>query len=201
MQKNFPLLFLLFLCTMVFMKIEKNAKVVFNYTIKDSAGMVLGASSDYDPASYIHGYNLLLPKLEDALNGKEAGDTFDVAVSPEEGYGEHMEDLVIEVDKAIFHADGELAVGMEFQDEHSGNVVRVVELRGDKVLVDANHPFAGKDLLFSVKVENVDKAEAAELEELQQMLAHHSHGCSCGCGDEDCGEDSCGCDCCSGGCH
>lgn len=171
------------------MKIENNSKVVFDYTIKDGAGNILGSSQTEEPATYIHGYNLLLPKLEETLAGRKAGESFEIEIAKSESYGEHLEDLVFEVDKEIFHSDETLKVGMEFQDEHSGGCVRIVEMRGDKVLVDANHPFAGKDLFFSVTVKNVEKASAAEIDEIQQMIAHHSHSCGCGC---DCGD---GCDC------
>lgn len=185
------------------MKIEKNSKVIFHYTIKDVDGSLLGNSNEDGPASYVHGYNLLLPKLEDALQGKEPGQKFDVSIEPHEGYGEHVDDLVFEVEKKIFHSDEDLVVGMEFQDANSGQSVRVVELRGDKVLVDANHPFAGKPLVFSVTVDSVEKANDAEIQEIQQMIAHHSHGCGCGCGcgDDDCEhDDECGCGGCHGGC-
>lgn len=183
------------------MKIEKNSNVQFHYVIKTADGTVLGSSKDdaNEPASYIHGYRLLLPALEDAFTGHEAGDIFDVAVSKDEGFGDYSNDLVFELEADVFQSDKALEVGMEFADEHSGNSLRILELRGDKVLVDANHPFAGKDLVFSVTIEDVNQASDAQIAELMHMLSEHAHGCSCGCHDDncDCGcGDSHDCDCC-----
>lgn len=178
------------------MKIDNNAQVQFKYTIKDIDGTILASSDDNEPATYIHGYSLILPKLEESLTGRSAGDTFDVTVSKDEGYGDRLDELVFEVDKAIFHAAEELQVGMEFQDEYSGNTVKIVELRGDKVLVDANHPYAGRDLVFSVTVDDVKPASDEDIKAIQKMIEEHSHDCSCGCHDG-CGDEChCGDGCC-----
>lgn len=177
------------------MKIENNSKVVFDYTIKGADGAILGSSSSDEPATYIHGFGLLLPKLEKTLVGKKAGESFELHIPKSEAYGEHIEDLVFEVDKGIFNYEETLEVGMEFQDEYSGNFVRIAEVRGDKVLVDANHPFAGKDLFFDVCIKNVEKASDAEIKEIQKMLMQqHSCGCGCSCDDGSCGDDDCNCE-------
>ena len=184
------------------MKIEQNTQVEFSYTISDATGAVLARSEENDHATYIHGYGLILPKLETALAGKSAGETFTVFVPKDEGYGEYEKELVFEVDKSIFHTDN-LTVGMEFEDERSGNSVKVLELRDDKVLVDANHPYAGKDLTFEIKVEKVEASKDEDINALQEMLSQRSHGCGCGCHEDSCGchgaDGGCGCGC-DGGC-
>lgn len=176
------------------MKIEKDTSVKFNYVIKNSNGEVLASSTDdgEDSASYIHGYTLILPKLEEALEGHKEGDTFDVLIKKEDAFGDRSDELIFEVEKDVFHSDTPLEVGMEFSDEHSGHTVRIAELRNDKVLVDANHPFAGLDLTFSVTVGELRKASEEEIEELMRMLSTHSHSCGCGCHDSGV-SDSCAC--------
>lgn len=177
------------------MKIEKNSNVQFHYTISDTSGNFLSSSDEDGVASYICGYNLILPKLEEALVGHEKGEAFDVPISKNDAFGDRNDELIFEVDANIFHSDSPLEVGQEFTDDYSGNTVRVIELRGEKILVDANHPFAGKDLVFSVKIEDVSKATDEQISELMRAL--NSHSCGCGCGDH---EHDFGCDSCGGGC-
>lgn len=186
------------------MKITNKARVQFKYTIKSSEGEILSSSEQNGPAVYIHGYKLILPKLEESLEGLKAGEKIKVEIPMSEGFGERQDDLIFEVDAKIFHSDEDLEVGTEFEDQHSGNVVKILELRGEKVLVDANHAFAGKDLVFEIEIEKVELATNKEIEQIQE-IQKYAHSCSCGCGENICdggccgggyNENSCGCDCC-----
>lgn len=165
--------------------IQPNARVVLEYTLHDAEGHVLDASDleDGEPIVYVHGYGMLVPGLEVALTGLEQGATKEVVVSPEEGFGERDEDLVMEVDRADFPNPKEVAVGDEVVaetadgDEHP---MRVLEVKKDTVVVDANHPLAGVTLKYTVKVSEV--AEATE-EEIAEAAADFDEAGYGGCDD------------------
>ena len=167
------------------MKIERDTTVNVEYTLKNKDGEILDSSQAMGPLEYIHGYGLIIPGLERALEGKEEGESFKKEVPPSEAYGDVIEDLVME-----------LKPGMEFE-AGNGQQTRVAvikKIEGDKITVDMNHPLAGETLYFDVKVLSVKKTSE---EELQAMVQSMSSGCGCGCGDT---ESSCGCGGCSG-CH
>lgn len=154
------------------MKVAKETVVTIEYTLKDDDGDVIDTSVGSDPLGYVHGVGALVPGLEKALDGKSAGDSVKVAVAPGEGYGEHDPDLVQRASRNQFPNADEVQVGMQFRasGEHGDTVVTVVEVQGDDVTLDANHPLAGVRLNFDVKIIGVRAATANE-------IAHgHPHG-------------------------
>jgi len=165
--------------------IQANARVVLDYTLKDEKGAVLDASDaeDGEPIVYVHGYGMLVPGLEAALVGLEAGAEKDVVVKPEEGFGDRDEELVFEVDRTDFPEPEKVEIGDEVVAESpDGDEVpmRVVEVKADSVVVDANHPLAGVTLHYAVKVREVAEASAEELEEAAQEFEEAGYG---GCDD------------------
>jgi FKBP-type peptidyl-prolyl cis-trans isomerase SlyD len=149
-------------------------KVVrFDYTLKNAAGEVLDSSEGGEPLAYIHGAHQIVPGLERALEGLEEGAEKDVVVSPEEGYGQPDPAGVFTVPRASFPPDLTLEVGDSFMGENEDGAavpVRVVELRDDVVVVDANHPLAGVTLHFHVNVREVRDAT------LEELTHGHAHG-------------------------
>ncbi len=138
----------------------------------DVEGNELEESHSSDPILYLHGKRSMLPGLEEAFEGKAAGDFFEVVVPPEKGYGERTEDATQRVPKKRVITKGRLAPGMTIQLNTDKGVREVVLLKvGLKnVDVDSNHPLAGKTLNFSVEIVDVREATATE-------LAHgHAHG-------------------------
>ena len=178
--------------TIQMVKIQPNAFVSLDYTLKDEDGELLD-SSDADPEEgeeahpidYVHGYGMLVPGLEAALVGLETGDEREIVVSAEDGYGEHDEELVLEVERSEFPDPAKVAEGDEFLAESpDGDDVpmRVVEVKGDSVIVDANHPLAGLALHYKVKVLIVRNATEEEIENAARELAEaeeHEHGPDC----------------------
>ena len=180
------------------MTISKDTKVSIEYTLKNAEGEILDTSKDAGPLDYIQGNGQLIPGLEVALEGKSAGDTLTVTVNAADAYGEKSEELIFPVPKANF--DGaDIEVGMQFEaaSPEGTHVVTVVKIEDDTVTVDANHPLAGVDLYFDVKILSV-------LEATEEELATLSNGCGCGCSCDDEEDDDCGCgggcSCGSGGC-
>ena len=138
-----------------------------------ASGEVIDTSEGAEPLTYLHGFSQIVPGLERELEGLEAGQSKDVVVQPEEGYGVPDPEGVFGVPRAAFPPDAKLTVGDSFigeDDEGQALPVRVVELRDDVVVVDANHPLAGETLFFHVDVREVRAATADELEH------GHTHG-------------------------
>ena len=148
------------------MQIAKNSVVSFNYTLTDKAGEVIDASEKGQPLAYIHGIGFMIPGLEKEMEGKRAGDAFQVSVAPEDAYGKHNPDLVKVVDRALFGDVESLQVGMQFQAEtdEGVEVVTVTGIKGDEVTVDGNHPLADVTLNFDVEIVNVREATPEELD-------------------------------------
>lgn len=150
--------------------IQPNARVVLEYTLKDEKGAVLDSSDaeDGEPIVYVHGYGMLVPGLESALMGLEVGSVKDVTVSPDEGFGDRDDELVLEIDRGDFPDPKKVAIGDEVVAESpDGDEVpmRVVEVKTDTVVVDANHPLAGVTLRYSVVVKEVAQASDEEIAE------------------------------------
>jgi FKBP-type peptidyl-prolyl cis-trans isomerase SlyD len=158
------------------MQIGKNKVVSIDYTLTDIQGQVIDSSKGREPLLYLHGSSNIIPGLENALEGKQAGDSLQVQVAPQDGYGER-EDGLQQVVSADQLGDVRPEVGMQFQayiHEHAPPLVMtVIAVDGDQVTLDGNHPLAGETLHFDVDVVNVREAT---LEEIQHGHVHGPQG-------------------------
>lgn len=161
------------------MQIAKNRVVSFHYTLRDERGAVLDASGARGPMSYLHGKNNIIPGLEQALEGKSAGDKVEVAVPPELGYGVRSDALVQIMPRGRFAGGAELSPGMQVRASgpQGARVVTVVRVERDFITVDANHPLAGRTLHFSVEIAEVRKATHEEISHghVHGPGGHHHH--------------------------
>ncbi|MFO0869608.1 MAG: peptidylprolyl isomerase [Pirellulales bacterium] len=157
------------------MQVARHRVVAIDYQLRDDAGEVLDSSDEGAPLEYLHGVGGLIPGLEKALEGRSAGDQFQVVVPPSEAYGEHDERMLQRVSRRDFGADQDLELGMRFrvQTNLGPRVVTIVDIDGDDVTLDANHELAGETLHFSITVRQVRDATAEELEH------GHVHGPGC----------------------
>lgn len=192
-------------------KIEpgKYCELVYDlYRIEaDGSEELVHQTTEDEPESIVFGVTrgLIVP-LEKELLNKAVGESFDVVAKPEEAFGDYNDDDVATLEKSIFEVDGKfdsdfIKVGayipMMTQDGYH-ITGRVKQITGEQVVMDFNHPLAGKSVRLVGKVHLVRDATPEEL--------HPSHGCCCGCGDDDCGcdHDDCGHDhhhCGDGCCH
>jgi FKBP-type peptidyl-prolyl cis-trans isomerase SlyD len=156
------------------MQITDKTAVQIHYTLTNDSGEELDSSRGEEPLAYLHGIGNIIPGLEAALLGKQAGDILKVTVAPEDGYGAIDENMVQVVSKRMF--DGmDIEIGMQFHADvsHGSGIITITEINGDDVTVDGNHPLAGETLIFDVEVVDVRPATADE-------LAHgHIHGAGC----------------------
>jgi FKBP-type peptidyl-prolyl cis-trans isomerase SlyD len=149
------------------MKVGKGSVVSVDYQLHLGDGKVVDASTPGQPLAYIHGQGQIVPGLERALEGLSAGDARQVVVSPEDGYGDHDARGLQEVPRSAFPQGMQPEVGMELmaqgpQGEQVPFVIR--ELKPDTIVIDLNHPLAGKTLHFAVTVRDVRDATQDELE-------------------------------------
>jgi FKBP-type peptidyl-prolyl cis-trans isomerase SlyD len=161
------------------MKIAEQKVVSIHYTLTDGGGSVLDSSSGSEPLSYLHGSGNIIPGLEGALAGRQAGEKLSVTVEPQQGYGARDERLVQAVPRSAFKGVTELAPGMQFQAQgpQGARLVVVTQVQHDVVTVDANHPLAGQTLHFEVEIAEVRDATAEELEHghVHGPGGHHHH--------------------------
>jgi FKBP-type peptidyl-prolyl cis-trans isomerase SlyD len=155
------------------MQIGLNTVVTIAYQVTDPDGEVVDAGER--PIVYLHGgHDDIFPKIEEALQGKQAGDAIQVKLQPDEAFGEYDAELVQVESRQSFPEI--LEVGMQFEGappeagEDDFVIYRVTEIIDDKVMLDGNHPLAGMALVFSCTVSAVRAATDEE-------VAHgHVHG-------------------------
>jgi FKBP-type peptidyl-prolyl cis-trans isomerase SlyD len=160
------------------MEIAKDTVVSIDYRLHLGDGNTVDESDEGEPLVYLHGYEEIVPGLERALEGKKAGDTLKVTVAPEDAYGQYDQDGVEEVPREDFPPDMELEAGgiVTATDEEGDDVDFLVkEVREKTVVVDFNHPLAGKTLHFEVTVREVRKATPEELEHGHAHTPGHEH--------------------------
>ena len=170
------------------MSTSQNRNVVtFHYTLRDTQGRLLDTSAGGNAISYLEGAGQIIDGLDDALKGVAVGTKQTVNVPAAKAYGEYDPEQVQRVLKSLLPVEGELNPGDRFRAGEDGfaPIVKVVEVDGDHVVLDANHPLAGVDLVFEVEVVSV--REATE-EEVTHGHAHQGQG-EGGCG----GSGECGC--------
>lgn len=148
------------------MKIAADSVVSMHYTLKDDKGTVIDSSNGGEPLVYLQGAGNIIPGLEEAMEGKGAGDKFKVSVAPDKGYGQRDERLVQAIPKAQFQQAEKLKVGTQFQvNGHGGPMIlTVIEVRPSEIVVDGNSPMAGQNLHFDIEVTEVRKATKEEVD-------------------------------------
>jgi FKBP-type peptidyl-prolyl cis-trans isomerase SlyD len=161
------------------MLIAQDKVVLIHSTLTNEEGKTLDSSAGGEPLAYIHGQGNIIPGLEKALEGKQAGDKLTVKVEPAEGYGERDDRMVQQVPRRQF-GGANVQPGMQFHAQTSQGHTRVVTVTGvvgDMVTVDGNHPLAGEHLTFEVEVTEVREASAEEMEHghVHGPGGHHHH--------------------------
>lgn len=148
-------------------RIAQDHVVSLDYKLHTGDGKIIDQSEEGDPLLYLHGGGQIVPGLEKQLEGLRVGDSGQFTVSPEEGYGDHDPRGVQEVPKDSFPPDADIKEGMEFLAEGpDGDAIPVAvkQVKKDTVVIDLNHPLAGKTLHFDITVRDVRVATDEEKE-------------------------------------
>ncbi|MEY4449510.1 MAG: FKBP-type peptidyl-prolyl cis-trans isomerase SlyD [Pseudomonadota bacterium] len=155
------------------MKIEKDTVVTLKYKVSDAQGKLLEAAAE--PMAYLHGgYENTLPKIEEALDGQEKGYQTTLILSAEDSFGERDESLLQTMPKKDFPPG--VKVGGQLRGRTADGreaIFNVVKIKGDTVMLDGNHPWAGQTLRFQL---NVIDVRAAIQEEIEHRHVHGAHG-------------------------
>ncbi|MGE0097771.1 MAG: peptidylprolyl isomerase [Hydrogenophaga sp.] len=155
------------------MKIAKDTIVTLTFRATDARGKVL--EDGKTPRAYLHGgYGNTLPGVEMALEGQEKGFATTVKLLPSLAFGDRDESLVTTISKKNFPPGVKVGGQLEGSNEQGERqVFTVTKIKGDTVYLDGNHPLAGEELTFSLKVMDV---KAASAEEISHGHAHGDHG-------------------------
>lgn len=156
------------------MNICKDTVVTLSYIVRDLDGRILEESEE--PVSYLHGgYDNIFPLVEQALEGKAAGETVNLKLQPADAFGELDEELVRIESREVFPDN--IEIGMQFVgapvEGGEEMLYTVTDIADDKVVVDGNHPYAGQAVHFQCTVAEV---RAATPDEVAHGHAHGAHG-------------------------
>jgi FKBP-type peptidyl-prolyl cis-trans isomerase SlyD len=142
-------------------RVVKDGQMVsLHYTVKGTDGKVIDSSKDKEPMKYIHGRNMMIPGLEKELTGMKVGGEKHVTVKPEDAYGPVSKDAFHEIPKDKLPANGLKVGAMLTGQGPQGQPIqaRVYKIKEKTVVVDFNHPLAGRTLNFDVKVVDIQPA-------------------------------------------
>ena len=165
------------------MKIEANTVVKMHYTGTLEDGSKFDSSEGREPLEFIYGNGMIIPGLEEGLAGLEVGAKKVIGQIPaEKAYGQRQDEAMQEMPKSQLPEDiqGQIAVGMQLAAQGPQGMipVTVAEIKGENVVMDFNHPLAGKSLTFDVEIVEVREATKEELEHGHVHGAdghHHAH--------------------------
>ncbi len=139
------------------MQVSTGTQVTLEYTLMLDDRSVVETNVGREPLTYTHGTQQLIPGLQQALEGMAVGETKQVTVTPDDGYGAIDPSAFREVDQELVPSNAR-KVGAQLQGKtQEGKPVfpRVAEVKGDRIVLDFNHPLAGKTLHFDVRVLDV----------------------------------------------
>ena len=156
-----------------FMKIQKDTAVTLQFKVADATGKVVEQSDE--PMVYLHGgYGNTLAKIEEALDGQERGFQTVLALEAQDAFGLRDEELVRTIPCTQFPPGVKVGGQLEGRGaDGREQVFYVTKIKGPTVILDANHPLAGKALRFTLKVTDV---RAATQEEIEHRHVHGEHG-------------------------
>jgi FKBP-type peptidyl-prolyl cis-trans isomerase SlyD len=146
------------------MKVEDNRVVRFHYSVSEAGQGEIETSRNQAPMAVLIGHGGIIPGLEAAMRGREAGETFTVTISPEEGYGPRRDGMVQRIPRKHFKG-ARLAPGMQvvLPTEQGNRAMTVTKVGMSVVDVDLNHPMAGRTLDFDVELLDVREATPEEI--------------------------------------
>ncbi len=154
------------------MEVTKDSVVQFHYVLRNDLGEEIESTEGGDPVAYLHGYNNVIVGLEEAFQGKTAGDSFSVTLEPEKAYGPRQDMASQRVPIKHLRGAKKWKPGMVawVQTKQGNRQVTLIKVGKFNADCDFNHPLAGKTLTFDVSVIDVREATAEE-------KSHgHAHG-------------------------
>ena len=138
------------------LEVELGTKVTLHFALILEDGDVVDSNFETAPATFTVGDGNLLPGFESTLIGLENGDEREFTIPPEEAFGQHNPQNVQRVDRSNFDQQ-ELEVGAMFSFQNGDGELPgvIIEFEDEEILVDFNHPLAGKNIIFQVKIMDI----------------------------------------------
>ncbi len=140
-------------------KVKDKDTVSVHYTGTLTSGEIFDTSKDREPLSFTVGEGQMIPGFEEAVRGMEINESKKVTIKPEDAYGDVREEMVQDIKKEQLPPDLSPKVGQQLTSELPDGqhiIVRVTDVADDHITIDANHPLAGKELNFEIKVVAID---------------------------------------------
>ena len=143
-------------------EVQNGSTVKMEYTLTDKDGKLLDTNKGQEPLTYTHGEGQIIRGLEKALTGLHVGDQKHVVIPPEEAYGPVKPDAIIEIPKERIPPESQKVGAHLMARNQDGPPIPILvkEVKEKTVVLDANHPLAGKTLTFDVKIIGVDPVPA-----------------------------------------
>jgi FKBP-type peptidyl-prolyl cis-trans isomerase SlyD len=157
--------------------VENGVVVSIEYTLHVD-GELLDSSEGQGPLQFLAGYGNIVPGLENEMMGMKIGDSKDVIVQPVDGYGEFDEQAFMQAPRRDFPKDMPIEVDAELNvrdNEGNSKYARIESVDGDLVTLNFNHPLAGDELHFHVKVVDLREPTAEELDHGHVHESGHHH--------------------------
>lgn len=132
--------------------INEKSKVKVHYTGKLEDGRVFDSSVGNEPLEIVLGEGNLIKGFEDGLIGMKQGEKKTIEIDPKDGYGEVIENRLVEVEKSKLPEEINVGMVLQASSENGSMVVMIKEIKDDVVIVDTNHPLAGRKLVFDLEV-------------------------------------------------
>jgi FKBP-type peptidyl-prolyl cis-trans isomerase SlyD len=157
--------------------VQKDVVVSMEYTLQVD-NEEIDSSKGQDPLQFLAGYGNIISGLEREMMGMKVGDSKEVIIAPADGYGEFDDKAYMNVPRSEFPKDMDVEEGLELtvrDDQGRARYARVDTIDGETVTLNFNHPLAGDELHFNVKVVNLREPTAEELEHghVHQGEGHH----------------------------
>jgi peptidylprolyl isomerase len=137
---------------------EDNSTVRIHFTGKLNDGTVVATSEGSDPIEFVVGSRTLIPGIEKAVTGMNVGDTKTETLQPEDAFGNFRDELITTIGRDAFPEGSDLSVGQSFESsgpDGQNRIITIIDIKGDEVTIDGNHPLAGKEVTFDIELVEV----------------------------------------------
>lgn len=138
---------------------QQGSTVSVHYIGTLDNGRIFHSTADDEPLTFTIGRNQVFPALEQAVAGMAVGETVNIVIPAAEAYGPRLKENIIRVELTHFPAEKEIRVGQKLSIAFSGGSERVMQITAvteTEVTLDGNHPLAGLDLTFALRLDRVE---------------------------------------------
>jgi len=139
---------------------QQGSTVSVHYIGTLDNGRIFHSTADEEPLVFTIGQSQVFPALERAVTGMSVGETINIVIPTDEAYGPRMKENIILVERTRFPAEKEITVGQKLSISFTGGRERVVQIAGiteTEVTLDGNHPLAGLDLTFALRLDGIEE--------------------------------------------